>query len=233
MTGRDHNSVELRREASILTWIFALGVVLVAGLAACWAIRTAMNDFWITRAQQTSNEQVVLTDLARAAQWRPDLAPAWRLLADRTAAQNPELALTEARRAVALNPHDWQNWTSVALIQLQQNQIKAAEQSVQRIRSVSRAFGAYATAAGLDILLGRNDFYLRDLTHAFGQANPEQAISLLPAAIHALANTPDSFKGALASFGRHLYKLRTHRSSRHALEKVPRSRHQETEPKEY
>jgi len=196
MTRKEHNTEGLRLSARILEWMFVCGVVLIAALAGDWAVRTAANDYWLNQAQQTSNDQLVIDDLSRAAAWRPDLAKAWRLLADRTAIEQPNVALADAERAVALAPHGWQNWASLAMIQVQQSHLKEAAQSARRITTESRAFGAYATAAGIDVMLGRNDRYLRDLTDAFQQANPEQAISLLATAVHVLAGTPELLIGA-------------------------------------
>lgn len=120
---------------------------------------------------------------------RPDLAEPWRLRADEESFGDPGTARTLAERAVGLNPHDWRNWQTLALIDYQLGRTAAAQHDFDQSVRVANGADAHFALASFAFLQGHTAAYWHELGAALALAQPVQAYAILQQAYaHASAD---------------------------------------------
>lgn len=142
----------------------------LAGLGAV-AIRTWGADAAMGHLQQPGLKSAqVLRALRHARRLRPDLSQTWRLEASVLSFDSPHQAERLARQAVRLNSLNWHNWHTLAMIELQLGDSRAARNDLTRAIAYDRGFEAHYQLANLAWLLGDRPMFWRQMQAALAIA---------------------------------------------------------------
>lgn len=165
----------------------ALGLACLAGLG--WAaIGTGLSDFDQLRAYAATENPTRHVWLQRAEHWRPDLAANWRL--DTSTVSDPAEARSLALHAVQLNPHNWQNWSALALLDLQIGDARAAASDLAHATQVDRGFDGHFQLANVSWVLGDQPHFLKEMRLALPMTPADRLISVLDELIRLDASQP-------------------------------------------
>lgn len=182
-------------------WVWLpLALVVLFGLGAIGALlKTATYAVEVNAVQSNSlmGNQEAEARLRRAMQWRPDLAEAPRILANRLSQDSPASAADLARRAVALNGRDWQNWQTLALLQLQTGDSAGAEASMRQALLYNHGFASHFALGSLALILGDTVLGREQLLTALDLAPAESVGSVLRELL-AIGLSPEALTRELA-----------------------------------
>lgn len=113
------------------------------GLGLVWTVQQGRST-WLLAAGEPE----------RAASVWPDNVAAWRASANDLLTQNPDAALAAARRAVAGDAEDWQNWALLAQMQVEEGDLSAARTSMRAMSTRAVEYEAHWRYANLLLLTG-------------------------------------------------------------------------------
>lgn len=175
----------------------AAAVILTA--VAWQGVCTAVSDHALDRAQgaDRDNPEMVARDLHRALRYRPDLAEGWRLEAARLALIDPSQARFAAEHAARLAPNEWENWSSLSLIEFQLGHAAASKQDLARAEQLNQGFEGHYQLGNLELAEGDGTAYWREMARALQFASPEQADLVLNRAAALASSQPRLILGIL------------------------------------
>ncbi|MGH9507216.1 MAG: hypothetical protein ACRD13_09860, partial [Terriglobales bacterium] len=183
-----------------LCWLAAAVVVLACGWFGWLAVRTWRASADTATAQALAlarGSERALPYLARAVNYRPGQAAAWRLRAEFSAFAHPHRALRYARRSVAVDPLDWRNWDQLGLIELQLNQTAAARRALAQAVRYDSGWKAHFQLGNLALLLGDEPEFWAQMRAALSIVGALQAEPLLQEAVGVAGDHPRAFLEAL------------------------------------
>lgn len=168
------------------------------GVFAAWkAIATWRSDFDLAAAQAlqlqpNASTTAVSRELRRALAARPDLAGGWRMLAQNDSFDSPSSARVAAQRATELDPADWRNWQSLALIDFQLGNIARAQADFAAAARLESGFAAHYERGNFDRLLGDQAAFWQEMGQALEMVPTRDADATLRTL---LADDPSSGHG--------------------------------------
>lgn len=172
----------MSRIVGAIRWVVIAIVLAGCGWLGAISIRTwrASSDVAAAQALALSQGSArALPYLARAAHYRPGQADAWRLRAEFSAFAHPHQALRYARRAVAADPADWQNWRQLGVIEYQLGDAAAATRALAQAAQRDSGWAAHYQLGNLALLLGREQEFWAQMKASLAIVPAAQAAAVL------------------------------------------------------